>query len=239
MKQLPILLIPEKRAFQYEMLDKFWRWQGGQVRVLDNYQVKDDSLSGQEIAIYGHREFATTVAKMYRVRLLSVDGRALSRFQPEYLERNVTHATIGTVTREQFPAFIKPVVHRVFPSGIYKSIQHFKETVDGIRRKEEIIVSQVIPHKITAKARGFILNGRMMAASVYEGRTLQSSTESFIELAAEAHRAILPATCVIDVADTYELGWMVLGIKNTWETDLKGCSARGAIDCIVEATLNK
>lgn len=236
MKTLPILLLPEKTAFQFEMLDKYWRWQGGQVRILDEYHQKDASLVGQQIAIYGNPEFANRLAEMYNVRLITPDRKAILKIRTDLLEREVKCSTIGAVSRDHFPAFISPVVPKVFPAGVYKNVQHFKETVEGIRRKEEVLISPVI-HDITAKARGFVLNGKMMAAAIYEGESFMHWNGGIIDIIAYQYRSMMPSTYVIDIAETREKGWMLLDFKSTWEADLRGCGASKVIDCIVAATV--
>lgn len=237
MKTLPILLLPEKTSYQFKALDENWRWQGGQVRILDQYQIKDNSLVGQQIAIYGDRKFAGVLAEMYKVRLISPDRSVISKIDTKFLEREVTCTSIGTISRDQFPAFISSVIPGAFPSAVYKNIQHFKEATGHIRRKEEILVSPFI-HNIVAKARGFVLNGNLMAASVYEGGEWPSSSaQSFIDYVVSENKAILPSTCVIDVAATRNDGWMVLGFKSSWEADLRYCGARKVIECIAAATV--
>lgn len=52
------LLIPEKIDPEFEQVVKIWTEKGGSVRRLGKYWVKDESLVGRPIAIYGNQTFS-------------------------------------------------------------------------------------------------------------------------------------------------------------------------------------
>lgn len=229
------LLIPPVTNFDLEMLDKYWRWGGGEVRQIADPHVKDPSLVDTPIAIYGPRAFGTALSALYNVRLVTPDPMLITRVRNEYVSRSITRTSIGAISRTDFPAFIRPVVPGVFKARIFQHIQEFKEAVAHIRRKEEILHSPVLD-RITKKIRGFILNGKVLDSGLYDGVT-NGLDKYVMEWFAIDHRKMLPPAVVVDVVLIDNSNHpVVVGFHPAWCADLRGCGASKVLDCIAAAT---
>ncbi|MBV7532905.1 ATP-grasp domain-containing protein [Chitinophaga sp. sic0106] len=237
MNQSTILLIPEKTDAEFEQIFSTWTNNGGQIKRLRKYWIKDENLTKQPIAIYGNQAFAFVLAQIYNVGLLSPDDTLIARLEKEWIKRKVAIKQIGRVLESDFPVFIKPVIPKIFTAGIFKNMADFKQATDGLQATEEILVSEIIDN-IQSEARSFVKDGVVMDIAFYEGSANLASGKAFVSKFIDEHKSNLPAVSVIDIAFSEQTGWFILEFNACWGAGLNGCHAEKVIDCILDATIN-
>lgn len=233
----PILLIPEKTDIEFEDVFATWTRNGGEVRRLGKYWIRDEALSDREIAIYGNQTFAFVLAQIYEVELLSPDDTLIARLDSGWTRRDVQLKQIGDMNESDFPVFIKPVIPKIFVAGVFETAAAFKEVVQGLAAEEQILVSSIID-PIAAEARAFIRNGEIKDIALYEGSASLDEGRQFLAAFLSGNQNYLPAVVVVDIAFNEQTGWFVLEFNACWGAGLNNCSAEKVIDCIVNATVN-
>lgn len=64
MNSSAILLIPEKTDIEFEQVFETWTNNGGAIKRLGKYWIRDEMLAKERIAIYGNQTFALVLAQM-------------------------------------------------------------------------------------------------------------------------------------------------------------------------------
>ncbi|NLR59148.1 ATP-grasp domain-containing protein [Chitinophaga polysaccharea] len=231
------LIIPEKTDIEFEAVLRVWTDNGGAVKRLGRYWVKDEGLTRQNIAIYGNQTFAWVVAQIYGVTLISPDDTLVVELNRRWTCRNITLMQIDEMTAALFPVFIKPVVPKIFMAGIFNTLTDFQQVVNGLPFTEQVMVSDIVDN-IQAEARSFVGNGVIRDIALYEGTADITSGEQFLADFLAAHGSQLPATVVIDIAFSEHIGWFILEFNACWGAGLNNCLAEKVIDCIIAATNN-
>ena len=231
------LLIPQKTDIEHIQVLSAWIKKGGQVKKLDKFWIKDEELAKQRIAIYGNQAFAFVLAQIYNVDLLSPDDTLVARLESKWTKRTIQVRQIEQLSARDFPAFIKPVVPKIFIAGIFQSIEDFKKGTEGLQDMEEILVSTII-NNIEAEARCYILDGVVMDIAFYEGAADLQEGEEFVSDFIADYKNQLPRIVVVDIAFSRQTGWFVLEFNACWGAGLNNCSAEKVIDCIIGATIN-
>jgi hypothetical protein len=231
------LLIPEKTDSEFEQVFATWTNNGGQIRRLGKYWIKDEELARKKIAIYGNQAFAFVLAQIYNVELLSPDDTLIAKLKKEWTKRNIELKQIGQITESDFPVFIKPVVPKMFLAGVFQTISEFKEVTNGLQDNEEILVSSII-NNIQAEARSFVKDGVVKDISFYEGSADLTSGKQFVTDFMRNTKSELPNVVVVDIAFNKQVGWFILEFNACWGAGLNGCKAEKVIDCIIGATIN-
>jgi len=232
-----ILLIPEKTDIEFEQVFVTWTSNGGEIRRLGKYWIRDEEPSGRKIAIYGNQTFAFVLAQIYGVELLSPDDTLIARLDARWTGRNVQLRQIGEIRENDFPVFIKPVIPKIFVAGVFETATAFKEVVQGLAPDEQILVSSIV-NPIEAEARAFIMNGEIKDIALYEGVASLDDGRAFLTSFIENSRNDLPDTVIVDIAFNEQTGWFVLEFNACWGAGLNNCSAEKVIDCIINATIN-
>lgn len=122
-----ILLIPEKADVELERVFSAWTKNGGRIKRLGKYWIKDDELVNQRIAIYRNQAFALVLVQIYNLELLSPDDTLIARLENSWTKRNIQLKQIGQLSESDFPTFIKPVIPKIFLAGIFQSLEEFKK----------------------------------------------------------------------------------------------------------------
>ena len=232
-----ILLIPEKTDIEFEQVFATWAGNGGEIRRLGKYWIRDEELADRKIAIYGNQTFAFVLAQIYNVELLSPDDTLITRLDTKWTGRNVQLRQIGEIRESDFPVFIKPVIPKIFIARIFESLAAFNKVVQGLAADEQILVSSII-NPIQAEARAFIMNGEIKDIAFYEGVASLDEGKAFLTSFIDNSRNDLPDVVVVDIAFNEKIGWFVLEFNACWGAGLNNCSAEKVIDCIVNATVN-
>ena len=233
-----ILLIPEKTDPEFEEIFAAWAHSGREIRRLGKYWVKDEELAKNNIAIYGNQAFALVLAQIYDVELISPDDTLIVRLEKEWTKRNIQLMKISQLTENDFPAFVKPAIPKIFLAGVFKTLLDFTQQTNGLQDKEEILVSDVI-EGIQAEARSFIKEGVVADFAFYEGSGDLATGKQFVSNFIDKNKDKLPSVVVIDLAFSEQVGWFILEFNACWGAGLNGCKAENVIDCIIGATINK
>jgi hypothetical protein len=234
----PILLIPEKADPETEQVFETWTKQGGQVKRLGKYWIKDEELALQQIAIYGNQAFAFVLAQIYNVELISPDDTLIVRLDHKWTKRFIQLKQINELTESDFPVFIKPVIPKMFIAGIFQTLNDFKQTVDGLSDTEEILVSTIV-NNITDEARCYVKGDTVKDIALYEGSADLTSGQQFVSAFIDHSKSNLPEVVVIDIAYSEQAGWFILEFNACWGAGLNNCKAEKIIDCIICATVNR
>jgi hypothetical protein len=232
-----ILLIPEKTDIEFEQVFATWTKNGGNIKRLGKYWIKDDELAKRRIAIYGNQAFAFVLAQIYNVELLSPDDTLIARLDKNWTKRNVVLKQIGQLTERNFPIFIKSVIPKLFLAGVFQTLSDFKQVTNGLQDTEEILTSSVV-NDIQAEARSYVMDGVIKDIALYEGSADLTSGISFLTEFLENNQDHLPRVVVIDIAFSKQSGWFILEFNACWGAGLNNCKAENVIDCIINATIN-
>jgi hypothetical protein len=232
-----ILLIPEKTDIEFEQVFKIWTDNGGEIRRIGKYWIKDESLNGQKIAIYGNQTFSLVLAQIYNVELISPNDKDIAKLDSIWTKRKIEIKTISDITETDFPIFIKPVIPKSFIASVFSTLEDFENATKGLEKTEELMVSTIVTD-ITAEARAYLKNGIVKDIALYEGNADIKEGRLFLQKFAEKNLNILPAVVVTDIAYSEKLGWFVLEFNACWGAGLNNCDAEKVIDCIIEATKN-
>ena len=233
-----ILLIPEKTDIEFEQVFATWTEQGGQIKRLGKYWVKDEEIEKNKIAIYGNQTFALVLAQIYNVELISPDDKLISRLDSKWTKREIQIKKIGELIETNFPVFIKPVIPKAFIAAIFKDLNDFQTSTKALDENEEVIVSSIVEN-IQAEARAYIMNGIIKDLAFYEGSGDLSKGYSFMQDFVDELKNELPKVVVVDIAYSNKTGWFVLEFNACWEAGLNNCNAEKVMDCIIGATVNK
>ena len=231
------LLIPEKTDPEFEQVFATWITNGGQIKRLGKYWIKDDELAQQKIAIYGNQAFALVLAQIYNVELVSPDDTLIVRLDNKWTKRYIQLKQINQIAESDFPIFIKPVIPKMFIAGIFQSLNDFKQIVAGLQETEEILVSSII-EKISAEARSYTKDGVVKDIALYEGSADLTGGRQFVSDFIESNKNNLPKVVVVDIAFSEQIGWFILEFNACWGAGLNNCRADKIIDCIIGATIN-
>lgn len=231
------LLIPEKTDIEFEQVFATWTKNGGQIKRLGKYWVKDEELARQKIAIYGNQAFAFVLAQIYNVELLSPDDTLIARLDNKWTKRNVELKQISQIVESDFPIFIKPVIPKIFIAGVFQKLADFKQATNGLQDTEEILVSSIVDN-IQAEARSYIMNGVVKDIALYEGSADLTSGRKFVSDFIDSNKNELPKVVVVDIAFSEQTGWFILEFNACWGAGLNNCKAENVIDCIISATIN-
>jgi hypothetical protein len=234
MQNLPTLLIPEKTDVERELIFATWAKRGGIIKRLGRYWVKDEELAKQPLAIYGSQTFALVLAQIYDVNLISPDDSLIARLDKKWTKRSVQLKKMSELNSSNFPAFIKPLIPKLFQAGIFQTLSDFSKITEGLADSEEVLISNIID--ITAEARCFEMNGIVNDVAIYEGSADLESAGKFLSEFLDENKNKLPKVVVIDLAFNDELGWFVLEFNSCWGAGLNNCIAEKVIDCIISAT---
>ncbi|BAV09675.1 protein of unknown function [Filimonas lacunae] len=232
-----ILLIPQKTDIEQQQVVSAWGENGGRIKRLDKFWIKNEDLANQRIAIYGNLAFAFVVAQIYNVERLSPDDTLIAKLEDKWTKRIVQLKTIEQLSAQDFPTFIKPVVPKIFVAGFFQSLEDFQEIISGLPITEEILVATIVTD-ILAEARCYICDGVIMDIAFYEGSADLQEGEKFVSDFITDYKDHLPSVVVVDIAFSEKTGWFVLEFNACWGAGLNNCKAEKIVDCIIGATIN-
>lgn len=229
------LLIPEKTDAEFEQVFDTWIQRGGLIKRLGKYWIKDESLARQPVAIYGNQTFALVLAQIYNLQLVMPDDTLIARLEQQWTKRAIRHIRIEALRDDDFPAFIKPVIPKIFTAAVFYQKAGFDRAVQGLQLSEEVLLAEIIPD-IQAEARSFVLSGNIKDLAFYEGDADLEAGRTFLDAFIQQHKDRLPETVVVDIAYAQSIGWFVLEFNACWGAGLNNCNAEKVIDCIIAAT---
>lgn len=238
MKKQTMLLIPEKADIELEQIFATWTAQGGIIKRLGKYWVKDEEIAQSNIVIYGNQTFSLVLEQLYGVKLISPDDTLIARLDKKWTKREIKIAKLIDLQENEFPVFVKPVIPKLFIAGVFQSLSDFQSSTKGLDAKEELIISSIVEN-IECEARVYVKDGLIMDLASYEGFGDLETAHSFLTTFLADAKNELPKVVVIDIAYSKTLGWFILEFNACWGAGLNNCDAKKVIACIVEATENQ
>jgi hypothetical protein len=229
------LLIPEKTDAEFEQVFGTWIQRGGLIKRLGKYWIKDEALARQPLAVYGNQTFALVLEQIYDLQLVMPDDTLIARLEQRWTKRVIRHMAIDTLREDDFPAFIKPVIPKLFTAAVFDEKADFDSAVQGLLLTEEILLAEIIPD-IQAEARSFVLSGNIKDLAFYEGDADLEEGGAFLAAFIKQYKDSLPETVVVDIAYAPSVGWFVLEFNACWGAGLNNCRPEKVIDCIIAAT---
>src|SRR5262245_11951012 len=223
------LIVPEKSDPERDAVAAAWGVQGGEVLRLGRFWEPPE-LEPATVRVYGNDTFCLVLAEKLGLRLLSPPDDLIRHVPGALLRRKVTIMTIGQVVRGRFPVFVKPVTPKQFAARVYQSPGEFEHETRGLGPETAIVRSAIV--RFEAECRAFVLEGRVVASSVYEG-TASVPSDFLLEMAAQLP---LPAACVVDSGLVSDAGWAFLEANACWGAGLNGCEASLVLPCIERAS---
>lgn len=102
---------------------------------------------------------------------------------------------------------------------MYQSSAELAAECRGLPPETAVFVSE--PVALSAEARTFVIEGRVLDVAVYEGKREASAEGTFVT--ALTHAMALPRTVVVDVGLIDGRGGAVVEFNAAWGAGLNGC----------------
>ncbi len=225
------LLISDKADSERDALADAFAKGGGIVHRLGRFW-EPPALDPATVRVYGADSFCLVLEQKLGFALCSPANDLLLRVPSRFLQRQLERRSLAEVPSFSFPVFIKPVTPKQFRGTVYRSAEELTDECRGLPPETAVFVSEVV--QIAAEVRSFLLDGRVLDASVYEGSAAKAEAITFIH---EVARAVpLPCTVVVDVGLIADRGWAVIEFNASWGAGLNGCDASKALPAILAAS---
>jgi hypothetical protein len=226
------LIIPDTEDVERDAVASAWGSQSGSVLRLGRFWNPPSGLDPQTVKLYGNDSFCLVLAQKIGLALVSPPDDLMGHLDRKWTRRDVTIRTLGEMRAVDFPAFIKPVVPKQFTARVYVRLADLEMECRGLEGSTAVIRSSVIA--LEAEARSFVLDGRVLDSSIYEGGGEMEGARRFTE---EFCRSVpLPKTCVVDAGFIKEEGWAFIEANSSWGAGLNGCEAAKILPAIIAAT---
>jgi hypothetical protein len=225
------LLISDKADSERDALADAFARGGGTVHRLGRFW-EPPALDPATVRVYGADSFCLVLQQKLGFALCSPADDLLLRVPSRFLQRRLDKRSLADAQSLPFPAFIKPVTPKQFRGTVYRSAEELANECRGLLPETAVFVSEVV--QITTEVRSFVLDGRVLDASVYEGSAAKPEAIAFIHEVAQA--VPLPRTVVVDVGLIAGRGWVVIEFNACWGAGLNGCDASRALPAILAAS---
>ena len=223
------LVIPDKPDLERDAVAEAWCARGGNVLRLGRFW-EPPVLDATQVRVYGNDTFCLVLAEKLGLDLISPADELVRHVPPELLGREVTILTLEEASDAAFPAFVKPVTPKQFSGKVYGTRSDLDQETRGLPRETAVIRSEVV--RFEAEARAFVLDGRVLDLSVYEGQA-DAPHDLLDELLV---RVATPVACVLDAGLVSGVGWAFLEANAAWGAGLNGCDAALVLPCIERAS---
>jgi hypothetical protein len=224
------LLISDKADVERDALADAFAQGGGEVHRLGRFwdpPVFDPAT----VRVYGADSFCLVLQQKLGFDLCSPADDLLLRVPTSFLRRQLARRTLSDAMTS-LPAFVKPVTPKQFRGAIYSSREDLAAECRGLQEDTPVFLAERIT--LTAEVRSFVLDGRVLDASVYEGTAVVADAIAFIN---ELVRTIaLPRVLVVDVGFVASRGWAVVEFNAAWGAGLNGCDAKKVLPAILAAS---
>ncbi len=208
-----------------------WTSGGGSVLRLDRFWKRPD-VAADRVALFGPDTFCLVVAQLLGLELVSPPDDLLVRAGSEITGRAVRTHPLEEAYQGPFPAFVKPLVPKVFRGAVWKDADALRAECQGLAADTPVIVSEVVA--VVAEARGWLLDGKVASCAIYEGSGDERAAAGFLDRCAPG--LPIPSVCVLDAALVEGRGWCLLEANAAWGAGLNGCDPAAAARCIDRAT---
>ena len=229
------LAIPDKPDVERDSVAAEWERLGGQVIRLGAFWSPPEELAEADVRLYGNDTFCLVVAQKLNVNVISARDEMVAEIGQEWTRRSIEIRELSEANELFYPCFVKPVTPKQFRAAVYESKDALEEECKGLDTSEGIMVSNIV--SIESEARCFILDGKVLDGSVYEGDGNAAESAEFVQSFCDAHE--LPKTCVIDAGYVTSEGWAILEFNSSWGAGLNGCYAAKVLPAIEAASGTK
>jgi len=219
------LIIPDRPDAERDAVASAWTEVGGKVLRLGRFWEPPE-LDPANVRVYGSETFCLVLAEKLNLTLISPPDDFIRSVPSDLLARRVEIVRLCEALESRFPVFVKPVKPKQFSARVYSGPHDLQEETCGLNPDAPVIRSEVV--KLLAEARAFVLDGRVLDASIYEGDA--PLPEEF--LASLGERVALPVSCVVDAGLIAGAGWAFLEANAVWGAGLNGCKASLVLPCI-------
>lgn len=228
-----ILVVPDKSDLERDAVAKVWEEYGGRVIRIARFWEPPE-LGREKVRLYGNHIFCMILAQKLKLKLISPPDDLLMKLSHKWLKRGVRLSTIAGAEKFCYPCFIKPLVPKIFTARKYSSYEELLEECKQIDTGTPVIYSDVVD--ISSEVRLFILDGKVLAASVYEGEADINDAKVFINRFISENSDVIPTTCVVDIGYIPQRGWGIIEANAVWGAGLNGCDSLAVAMCIAQAT---
>jgi ATP-grasp domain, R2K clade family 2 len=225
------LLIPDKPDVERDAVARSFERCGGVVHRIGRFW-DPPSFESSTVGVYGADAFCLVLQQKLGLTLCSPSDDLILQVPTKFLNRQVTRQMLGEILPSTFPSFIKPVTPKQFRGAVYESNDALATECRGLPPDTPVFVSE--PVNFTAEARTFVMDGLVLAAAVYEGKTEVAGAATFVEVFTNSMS--LPRTVVVDVGLIDGRGWAVIEFNAAWGAGLNGCDPDKVLPAIVVAS---
>ncbi len=223
------LIVPEKTDSERDQVAQIWQADGGEVLRLGRFW-EPPILNSATARVYGNDTFCLVLAQKLNLNLVTPADDLIFSVPPKYLHRKIEHISLAEAGALSYPIFLKSLIPKQFTSKVYPSFDALQAETRGLEPDTRIIASETVT--FVAEARCFILQGKLLTISIYEGTgTLEDATLFINQVLAEP-TLVLPQTLVIDIGLLKDNTWCFLEANATWGAGLNGCEPQAVAECL-------
>ncbi len=248
---MPILVLPPRQTPDANAIRKAAEAAGWRIEQLTSWRAPD-TLRGHDLVLYGEPLFADVVTPALGLALLEPPVDWLVRVPAAYRQRAVSLTTLGAISTQHEPAFIKPAADKCFPARLYDTGASLLASIQGLPDVTPVLVAEPVQWEI--EFRCFILERRVATLSPYLrngalARTSDgswfASTQEWQDARAYAATVVadphvpLPPAVVVDVGRITGRGWAVVEANAAWGSGIYGCEAQRLLPVLRRASLNR
>jgi|HubBroStandDraft_1064217.scaffolds.fasta_scaffold248487_1 hypothetical protein len=222
------LLIPDTPDVERDAVAKSFECCGGAVHRIGRFW-DPPSFERSTVRVYGADAFCLALQQKLGLTLCSPSDELLFQVPAKFLNCHFTCRMLGQVLSGTFPWFIKPVSPKQFRGAVYESSEALAAECRGLPLGTAVFASE--PVTFAAEARTFVMDGLVLDAAVYEGKSDAVDAGRFVE--GLTHSMSLPRTVVVDVGFIDGRGWAVIEFNAAWGAGLNGCDPDKVLAAIV------
>jgi hypothetical protein len=225
------LLIPGKEDIERDAVAAAWERRGCTVIRLDRFW-DPPAVNAHQVRVYGNDTFCLVLQQKLDLQLIAPPDDLIFSVPAAGTRRLLARQTLGAATTLSYPVFAKPMTPKLFRAGIYASAGELAAECEGLPAETAILLSEIVA--LTAEARCFVLEGRVLDCAVYEG---DGDPEGAAAFAREMVEAIAgPRSYVLDVGLVSGRGWAVIEFNAAWGAGLNGCDPDRVLPAIAAAS---
>jgi hypothetical protein len=229
-----VLLVPEKQDLERDEVARVWCTLYGQVLRVGKFWEPPD-VEPATVRLYGGESFCLVLAQKLGLELVTPPDNLLTSIAPQWLQRTIIQLSLRDGFRLQFPIFLKPIIPKQFPAAVYETASDLEAVTAGLADETQILSSDIV--QFQNEIRTFVLDGKVVSASMYEGTGNVQEAISFVETFAANTQ--LPKTVVVDVGRLSDASYAVVETNATWGSGLNGCDAAAVCKCLAHAVVLK
>ncbi len=226
-----ILLIPDTVDVEREGVAAAWECLGGTVVRLGRFW-DPPALDADRVRVYGTATFCLVLQQKLNLDLIDPPNDLIFSVAAAGLRRVLTRQTLGGAPTLTYPVFVKPLAPKAFRARVYASPEELAAECRGLSADSAILVSEIV--EFVAEARCFVMDGRVLDCSVYEGDADAEAAAAFAREVASALPG--PRAYVLDVGLITARGWAVVEFNAAWGAGLNGCDPDRVLPAIAAAS---